>query len=403
MPAPHLMRRWAPENMAPCQWGGDQRSGGVSIVGAARGPPRAVIGRCPTVVALGGAETFPPGLTRELKWIQSVRGQDRTPARTQPMTPPDIPIRGAAIAMTDDLETLPTGRPSAPGRSVGKQPSGEPSRRQSSEQARVRRSTTTQARHGESVYQLYESLRTLVINGTLPPGGTRSQVSLAKMLKVSRTPLREALRMLESEGLVERPANKVFRVTDINPEEIEALYSIRLSLEGLAISITVPTLGPPELSTLYELIAQLQDATHRYDRDTWLRPHNKLHSMLVAGAGPTLTTQLESYGRRSDRYRLLLLAQNPEVFKRAHEDHVRIVEHCRVGNALAARREIALHLFRTAVTILNAMSPGYNAATLHEALSLALGGAELGVEMEQKWTSRSLSDDEIVGEARDPE
>ena len=90
--------------------------------------------------------------------------------------------------------------------------------------------------------QVHAHLRQMILDGTVPPGTVLSQVQLAQVIGVSRTPLREALRMLQEEGLVLAEYNHRVRVADIDIGELEYFYASRIMLESLAISLTVPLL-----------------------------------------------------------------------------------------------------------------------------------------------------------------
>ena len=89
-------------------------------------------------------------------------------------------------------------------------------------------------------WTVYTSLRESILNGALPPGESLSQVQLATKLGVSRGPLREAVRMLQREGLVEAEVNRRGRVSSFSIDDLEQLYAMRIVHESLAIRITVP-------------------------------------------------------------------------------------------------------------------------------------------------------------------
>src|SRR5882762_1619922 len=80
---------------------------------------------------------------------------------------------------------------------------------------------------------VHHHLRSLILNGTLTPGSTLNQVELAPRLGVSRTPLREAIRMLQEEGLVEAEPQKRARIVGFDPADLEAAYVQRILLESL--------------------------------------------------------------------------------------------------------------------------------------------------------------------------
>src|SRR5213596_3382734 len=92
-----------------------------------------------------------------------------------------------------------------------------------------RMATAAPARQG--LDYVHRTIRDAILDGKLEPGTTMSQVTLADELGVSRTPLREALRMLQNEGLIESEPNRRVRVSEVSIADIEELYTIRVPLE----------------------------------------------------------------------------------------------------------------------------------------------------------------------------
>lgn len=82
----------------------------------------------------------------------------------------------------------------------------------------------------QSSEQVYERVREAILDGVLAPGTVMSQVALAEDLGISRTPLREALRMLQSEGLIEAEPNRRVKVAPMTPADLEELWMIRVTL-----------------------------------------------------------------------------------------------------------------------------------------------------------------------------
>src|ERR1700722_10486 len=94
--------------------------------------------------------------------------------------------------------------------------------------------------NGQNTEDVYERVRTAILDGDLAPGAVMSQVALAEELGISRTPLREALRMLQSERLVEAEPNRRVRVAPMSPADLEELYVVRITLEAEALRLSVP-------------------------------------------------------------------------------------------------------------------------------------------------------------------
>ena len=90
-------------------------------------------------------------------------------------------------------------------------------------------------RDAQRVELVYARLRAEIVRGELKPGDTIRQERLAKTYEISRTPLREALRMLERDGLVQAEPNRSFRVAGFSMSEMEEIYVTRLPVEALAM------------------------------------------------------------------------------------------------------------------------------------------------------------------------
>ncbi|HAA47289.1 MAG TPA: hypothetical protein DCE03_02200, partial [Synergistaceae bacterium] len=107
---------------------------------------------------------------------------------------------------------------------------------------------------------VYETLREAIFRKELKPGDKLVENDLAEKLDVSRTPVREALRMLESEGLIERNPRKGLFVKGFTAEDVMEIYSIRQALEALAIRICCQRITEDEVAELKDLYAKMVDA-----------------------------------------------------------------------------------------------------------------------------------------------
>src|SRR5215510_8930246 len=102
--------------------------------------------------------------------------------------------------------------------------------------------TRRDGRRLRTVNDIHLALRRLILEGTFAPGTVLSQIQLVKRLDVGRTPLREALRMLQQEGLIVAARNKRPRITSFDPEVIEAGFAQSILIASLAARVSVPRL-----------------------------------------------------------------------------------------------------------------------------------------------------------------
>jgi DNA-binding GntR family transcriptional regulator len=113
--------------------------------------------------------------------------------------------------------------------------------------------------------QVVDHLRRLILQGEFAPGDKLQQEELAALLGVSAMPVREGLRRLQAEGLVEFVPRRGAFVATLSPEEFDELFQIREELEALGLRWAVERINPQEVGTLRELLRQIEAAENRHD------------------------------------------------------------------------------------------------------------------------------------------
>lgn len=142
---------------------------------------------------------------------------------------------------------------------------------------------------------LLDRMRELVLSGEYPPGAPLPEVFLAQQFEVSRTPIREALKQLENEGLVEiRPKVGTF-VRVPTRREIAELFQVKESLEGLAASLLARRGSVPELATLRRNVADSERAAANGDAEAYAELVHEFHWTIVLGSDNLKL--VEHYGR----------------------------------------------------------------------------------------------------------
>lgn len=157
--------------------------------------------------------------------------------------------------------------------------------------------------------QVLDGLRQAVIDGRLTPGARLIERELTEMMGVSRTVVREALRQLESEGLIAIIPNKGPVVRALSPTEAKDLYSIRAVLEGHAARLFVENATDAQLKQLAQALDGVAAAYDRGDAQQVLATKNQFYEALFAGAGSeTLSSMLGTLHARIWRWRALGLS-----------------------------------------------------------------------------------------------
>lgn len=222
-----------------------------------------------------------------------------------------------------------------------------------------------------TVALIRDQLRDAILAGELAPGAPATQVDLADHLGVSRTPLREALRMLELEGLVLRESNGRFRISPLSIEQIEDLTVMRINLEAVAVRLTVPRLRTSDHAELEGRLAQIE----RYVKlDDWVGievPHTEFHRTLIAGAGDRITALIGQLWNHATRYRKVAfqqVADNATRWETARVEHRAIADAVEAYDAVTAARWEVTQIARSAINVAALIDPEHPVPRLRAAL-----------------------------------
>jgi DNA-binding GntR family transcriptional regulator len=188
-------------------------------------------------------------------------------------------------------------------------------------------------------------LRDLIVEGTLAPGARIAERQLCESLGVSRTPLREALKVLASEGLVELLPNRGARVARLDDSDIEDMFQVMGALEALAGSLACAHISEAEIAEIaalhYEMLAQYM----RRDLPGYFRLNQAIHAAIVAAArNPILAATYQSLAARIRRARYFANLSD-ERWQHAVAEHEAILQtlQARDGPRLARLLEEHLH------------------------------------------------------------
>ncbi|HEY1715690.1 MAG TPA: GntR family transcriptional regulator [Solirubrobacteraceae bacterium] len=224
----------------------------------------------------------------------------------------------------------------------------------------------------QSAEYVHRRVREAILESELPPGETMSQVVLADELGVSRTPLREALRMLQGEGLIEARPNRRVRVSPISASDLEQLYALRVAVEAQALRLAIPRMTSEHIAVLEGSIAQMAHYAEQRDMRRWLVPHAEYHRQLTNLAGERFAALLSQLFDHAERYRRLHLGHGPSAWATA--DHREILDAVKQGDVQTGAALLAQHLSRTAFEVAEILDPGRELDTLRQVL------ADIGAE-----------------------
>jgi DNA-binding GntR family transcriptional regulator len=232
------------------------------------------------------------------------------------------------------------------------------------------------SRDGQNVAHIHARLREAILSGDMAAGEVTTQVALGETLNAGRTPIREALRLLQREGLVVAEPNRRVRVASLSAEDAESLYVSRIALETVAARITVPALQSADFAELEGLMAQMEHYMGERDWRGLRAPHRAFHTRLVSAAGERVVELVAQGFDHAERYRLAQSTLNAREWHLRAEEHRGLVEAAKAGDADLAARRLAEHYAHTARLVLAALAPGYELRALRTTLTAVAPGSE---------------------------
>lgn len=183
-------------------------------------------------------------------------------------------------------------------------------------------------------------LREMIIEGELPPASRLSEKSLCEALSVSRTPLREAIKVLASEGFVELLPNRGARIAALSEADVQELFDIAGALESLAAELAAERITVEDLVALKTLHFEMVDRHQRQDLLGYYRLNREIHETVVKIAGNAQLARLyEQNSYRIRRARFVVPIDEAQW-------NMALLEHEALINALERRDKV------TAATIL---------------------------------------------------
>jgi DNA-binding GntR family transcriptional regulator len=231
--------------------------------------------------------------------------------------------------------------------------------------------TTAPRENGVSnTEDVYTHLREALLNGEIAPGTVLSQVKLARELGVSTTPLREAMRLLQAEGLLIAEHNRRSRVAPLDPKDIDAVYASRILFEALAIRLTVPGMTTADHQALRAELEAMRQAGDAQDLRAWEPVHRDFHRRLLRGS-TSMERIIDPILDRSERYRRSSLFGSPaRTWELGNDEHEAIVAACEARHPQDAAALLARHLARSALTVLAKIAPEEDPVAVRAALDL---------------------------------
>lgn len=192
--------------------------------------------------------------------------------------------------------------------------------------------------------QVAQRLRQMLVEGLIAPGAKLNERELCEQLKVSRTPLREAIKTLAAEGLVELLPNRGAIAVQLGEADILNTFEVMAGLEGLSGELAAQRVTPEQLAEIEAMHYEMKAAYTRRDLSTYYRLNMAIHRAINAAArNPVLTA---TYHQVNARLQALRFRSNldGEKWTRAVQEHDRMVEALQKRDGAALRAELVAHL-----------------------------------------------------------
>jgi DNA-binding GntR family transcriptional regulator len=191
--------------------------------------------------------------------------------------------------------------------------------------------------------QVAAALREAILSGRIPPGGPLREAALGAELGVSRNTIREAARVLGSEGLVRHQMNRGFAVADITGRDVSDIYAARIALELAGVDALTWRRTPAVYKRLADLVDQLEQAFRRGDFAAVLEGDRLFHATLVGAAGSPRLSRFHTQLQQEQRLALSLAERSSRQLGRTTDDHRQLLDALR-GNPAQARAQLTAHL-----------------------------------------------------------
>ena len=192
--------------------------------------------------------------------------------------------------------------------------------------------------------QVAQRLRQLLVEGRIAPGAKLNERELSERLNVSRTPLREAIKMLAAEGLVELLPNRGAVAVSLTEEDILHTFEVMAGLEAQAGELAAERITEQELAEIQAMHFEMMAAYTRRDLSAYYALNSRIHAAISAAArNPVLTLVYQQVNARLQALRFRS-NQDGEKWRNAMKDHEKMIEALAAHDGAAMREVLLSHL-----------------------------------------------------------
>ncbi len=192
--------------------------------------------------------------------------------------------------------------------------------------------------------QAAQRLRQMLVEGRIRPGAKLNERELSELLKVSRTPLREGIKMLAAEGLVELLPNRGAAAVSLTEADVLHTFEVMAGLEAQSGELAAQRITPRELAEIQAMHFEMLAAYTRRDLSAYYTLNARIHNAISAAAKNPVLRQV--YNQVNARLQALRFRSNQdgEKWKRAVKEHEKMIEALANHDAVAMRDVLLTHL-----------------------------------------------------------
>lgn len=203
---------------------------------------------------------------------------------------------------------------------------------------------------------MYQNLRSALLAGRFQPGQRLKIRDLAALWGTSSMPVRAALQRLVAEGALEGEPQRSVRVPQMTRERYEAIFQVRLALEGLAVELAVPRLSAADLANLRDCVGQMEAAIGQRQVQPYLEANSRFHLLLYGACGnPVLLRSIESLWLQIGPFFNQLFTES-DLSLRLNDFHEQAFGAIEAGDAQGARHAMEQDMAYFARYLLNLLA-----------------------------------------------
>lgn len=203
--------------------------------------------------------------------------------------------------------------------------------------------------------QAYQQVKASIIQGHLAPGTRTSEVDLARSLGISRSPLREALRRLQEEGLVEAFSGRGIQVTELTPQAVREVYEVRVALERMAAALAAGHIPHDAIDKMGSALKEIRSDLDRGDTTPFNELELPFHDLFVMNCGNDLLIKYIARVRDQLARVVVFAGALLEHTRLSYEEHVEILAVMKHEDADELASAVEHHLRNVADRIISSL------------------------------------------------